>query len=54
MSYVADTHAFVWYITGKLPERVDSIFRSAEEGSPPIYSDNRAGGVPVPSGEQEK
>jgi predicted nucleic acid-binding protein len=37
MSYVADTHAFVWYIIGKLPERVDSIFRSAEEGESTIY-----------------
>jgi len=37
MSYVADTHAFVLYITGKLPERVDSIFRSAEEGESTVY-----------------
>ena len=37
MSYVADTHAFVWYIIGKLPERADSIFRSTEKGESTIY-----------------
>ncbi len=37
MSYVVDTHAFIWYLIGKLPEEADSIFRSAEEGESTIY-----------------
>ncbi len=37
MLYVADTHAFVWYILGKLPERVDIIFKSAETGNSTIF-----------------
>ncbi|MGB9759459.1 MAG: type II toxin-antitoxin system VapC family toxin [Thermoproteota archaeon] len=37
MLYVADTHAFVWYIIGMLPERINSIFKSAERGESIIY-----------------
>jgi predicted nucleic acid-binding protein len=29
-TYVADTHAFAYYLAGKLPEKVDSLFREAE------------------------
>ncbi len=37
MLYVTDTHAFVWYIVGRLPNRVDNIFKSAETGNSTIF-----------------
>lgn len=37
MFYVADTHAFIWYILGKLPENIDKIFQSAEKGEVVIF-----------------
>ena len=37
MLYVTDTHAFVWYIAGKLPPKIDEVFRSAEKGESVIF-----------------
>jgi len=37
MFYVTDTHAFVWYIAGKLSPEVDGVFRSAEKGESIIF-----------------
>ncbi|MBU7045237.1 MAG: PIN domain-containing protein [Theionarchaea archaeon] len=37
MLYVTDTHAFLWYIHGTLPEGVDSIFKSAEKGESTLF-----------------
>ena len=37
MRYVSDTHALVRYIVGKLPRKVDEIFRKAEEGEHTIF-----------------
>ncbi len=35
--YLADTHAFVRYLLGRVPKKVDYIFRSAENGEDTIY-----------------
>jgi predicted nucleic acid-binding protein len=32
MLSVTDTHPFLWYMHGTLPEKVDNIFKSAEKG----------------------
>jgi predicted nucleic acid-binding protein len=37
MLYVTDTHALAWYILGKLPERVDTIFKSTERGESTVF-----------------
>lgn len=37
MYYVTDTHAFIWYLHGKLPNRVDKVFSSAEKGESIIF-----------------
>jgi len=37
MLYVTDTHAFIWYVVGKLPPKVDEVFRSAEKGESIIF-----------------
>lgn len=37
MLYVTDTHAFVWYIHGTLPELIDDIFKSAEKGESTLF-----------------
>lgn len=37
MIYVTDTHAFIWYIHGTLPEPVNDVFRSAEKGQSTIF-----------------
>lgn len=37
MFYVADTHALIWYLVGKLPKRVDKIFKSSEKGECIIF-----------------
>ena len=37
MLYVTDTHALVWYMIGKLHDKVDEIFKSAEAGESTIF-----------------
>ena len=37
MLYVTDTHALVWYIIGKLHDKVDAVFKSAEAGEATIF-----------------
>ena len=37
MFYVTDTHALIWYITGKLPGRIDELFMQAEKGECIIF-----------------
>ena len=37
MKYVCDTHAFIFYITGKLSKSTEIIFRKAEEGKAIIF-----------------
>jgi len=34
---VADTHALVWYVVGKLQRNADEIFKSAEMGESTIF-----------------
>ena len=37
MLYVTDAHAFAWYILDILPEKVDKIFKSVENGESTIF-----------------
>ncbi len=37
MTYLADTHPFIWYLADKLPSKLDSIFTSAEKGETIIF-----------------
>ena len=37
MLYVTDTHAFVWYLVDRLPEKVNKIFKSVEKGESTIF-----------------
>ncbi|OQX53674.1 MAG: hypothetical protein B5M48_02775 [Candidatus Omnitrophica bacterium 4484_213] len=37
MFYLADTHALVWYIAGKIPPKVDMIFKESEKGNVIIF-----------------
>jgi predicted nucleic acid-binding protein len=37
MLYVSDTHALIWYTTGRLPKSTDMVFRSAEIGQSTIF-----------------
>lgn len=37
MFYVADTHALIWYIIGRLPDNVNKIFKDAETGGSIIF-----------------
>ena len=37
MLYVTDTHALVWYVVGKLHDKVNEIFKSAETGKSTIF-----------------
>ena len=37
MLYVSDTHALIWYTTGRLPKSTDAVFRSAEIGQSTIF-----------------
>jgi len=37
MFYVTDTHPFIWYLAGKVPSKVDDVFKSAESGESIIF-----------------
>ena len=37
MFYVADTHAWVFYLLDRLPEKADEVFSQAEHGGAYVF-----------------
>lgn len=37
MFYVVDAHPLIWYLSGKLPQNVDDIFKASENGDYVIF-----------------
>jgi len=37
MNYVVDTHYLVWYIVGRLPKKIDNLFKQVEQGQSTVF-----------------